>query len=465
MELHPFLEVDQRPTARWWYVLSTTGDSPSMRVGHSATFVPGQSAGENDRVIIVGGANPSQIFDEVWTLDLKTRTWDTLECPGFRGRYEHAAFRVDNHPGRLFIFGGATQAGCLNDVQSMDTSSGVWTDVEVSGTAPAPRTHRSAAVIGSKVYFFSGGHCGSEPVADRSVHCLDTESWMWTAITPKGNAPKARHGHLMLAAASSTVEGDCGGGERIHNGCSSDVVKQGSHKEKGTATPTDLNRPNISNRIYLHGGMSGSTFFDDLHVLDVGQGAWSLVRKKRTSPVSRAAHDGLIHQGQLVIFGGMNQEGALDDAHKFNPEGNSWSKLQFEGPAPPNRLDFAMCSIKLSVPVMSEASALDAESELTGTSASTKETLERELKPGSASSRGSFSDSASGDEAVFPLETVESGQSPAQQAHFNHGADTTQAAEEAPSGMTEDMHLIFIHGGMDTEGEIFDDTLVLALSS
>ena len=317
MELHPFLEADQRPTPRWWYVLSTTGDSPSMRVGHSATFVPGQNPGESDRVFIVGGANPSQIFNEVWTLDLKTRTWDTLECPGFRGRYEHAAFRVDNHPGKLFIFGGATQEGCLNDIQSMDISNGVWTDVEVSGTGPAPRTHRSAAVIGSKVYFFSGGHCGSEPVADRSLHCLDTECWTWTALTPKGNVPKARHGHLLVAAVPSSVEsGDCNQ-ERTQNGCSSNGVRSG----KGNETSADRSRNNNpaahNARIYMHGGMSGSTFFDDLHVFDVDRCSWNLVRKKRTSPPSRAAHEGLFHQNQLLIFGGMNQEGALDDAYRF----------------------------------------------------------------------------------------------------------------------------------------------------
>ncbi|RUS84867.1 hypothetical protein EGW08_007408, partial [Elysia chlorotica] len=427
MELHPFLEADQRPAPRWWYVLTTVGDSPSMRVGHSATFVPGQNSGESDRVILVGGANPSQIFNEVWVLDLKTRSWDTLECPGFRGRYEHAAFMVDNCPGKLFVFGGATQEGCLNDVQSMDTATGVWTDIEVSGICPAPRTHRSAAVVGSKVYFFSGGHCGSEPVADRAVHCLDTESWSWTALTPKGNAPKPRHGHLMVSAV-----------------------------------------PNNNNaRIYMHGGMSGSIFFDDLHVLDVDRCSWNLVRKKRTSPSSRAAHDGLIDQNQLLVFGGMNQEGALDDAYRFNPEGNSWTKLEFEGPAPPNRLDFAMCTIRLRVPTLSASLAAEGESELTGACANTKEILERELKPGSASSRSSFSDSDVGDEAVFPIEPADSAQAQGHQAkQRDHSGETTQpAGDDSELAATEDMRLIFIHGGMDTEGEIFDDTLVLAMPS
>ncbi|GFO48578.1 Rab9 effector protein with kelch motifs [Plakobranchus ocellatus] len=471
MELHPFLEGDQRPSPRWWYVLSTTGDSPSMRVGHSATFVPGESVGESGRVFIIGGANPSQVFDEVWTLDLTTRAWDTVECPGFRGRYEHAAFRVGNHSTKIFIFGGATQEGCLNDVQSMDVSTGTWVDVEVSGTPPAPRTHRSAAVVGSKVYFFSGGHCGSEPVADRSVHCLDTETWAWTALTPKGNAPKARHGHLMVAATAAQPCQTASNAERTCKPSSDDRVRPSTKKDSRNGVSAEGSGSGSSSaRIYVHGGMSGATFFDDLHVLDVERCTWSLVRKKRTSPSPRAAHDGLIHNNQLVIFGGMSQEKALDDAHQFNPEGNSWTKLEFDGPAPPNRLDFAMCAIQLSVPAMSAASMSDAQLELTGASSSTKEVLERELKPGSASSRDSFSDSASVDEALFTLDKGDTTQEQGQKANHNHSAillsrEATHPTEEEQEASYENIDLLFIHGGMDTEGEIFDDTLVLALTS
>ena len=61
MELHPFLESDIRPAPKWWYVMSGAGESPTMRVGHSATFVPGLHDGEHGKVLIVGGANPSQV--------------------------------------------------------------------------------------------------------------------------------------------------------------------------------------------------------------------------------------------------------------------------------------------------------------------------------------------------------------------------------------------------------------------
>lgn len=273
MELHPVLEKDVCPSPKWWYVLSLSGEGPSMRVGHSATFIPACHADEHDRVFIIGGANPEQVFSEVYVLDLQIRSWDTLEAPGFRGRYEHAAFCVGNHPGKIFVFGGATQSGSLNDVQSLDISSGMWSNVDTSGNPPTPRTHRSSVVIGPKVYFYSGGHSGPDPVGDRRVHCLDTSTMTWTSLAPSGNSPKPRHGHLMVPANGS---------------------------------------------IYLHGGMAGSTFYDDLFILDLDRSSWTNVKKKKTSPPPRAAHDGVLHNKEIYLFGGMNRAGALDDGFKLN---------------------------------------------------------------------------------------------------------------------------------------------------
>ncbi|KAH9496466.1 hypothetical protein Btru_010935 [Bulinus truncatus] len=415
MELHPFLDINVRPAPYWWYILPLTGDAPSMRVGHSSTLIPALHANENDRVFIIGGANPSQIFSEVYVLDLKSKSWDTLECPGFKGRYEHAAFHVDSIPGQLFVFGGATQSGSLNDIQKLDLATGIWSDVEVKGTPPSPRTHRSSVVIGSKVYFYSGGHSGPDPVGDRRVHCLDTSTMIWSSLAPQGDSPKPRHGHVMVA---------------------------------------------VKNRIYLHGGMAGSTFYDDLFVLDLDRNLWSTVKKNKTFPPARAAHDAVLFNSEIILFGGMNKAGALDDAYKLNTENNRWTKIEFESPAPPNRLDFAMCAIKLRVPVQSCQSEADTPAELSKTSVQAKQILERELKPGSASSRDSVSDNSSADEPLYALD-----------ADTAHG--TQPGARQNPSGVgdstntskdTEEITLILINGGMDTEGEIFDDTLVLCLS-
>ena len=74
-------------------------------------------------------------------------------------------------------------------------------------------------------------------------------------------------------------------------------------------------------------------------------------------------------------------------------ETNTWSRLEFEVPAPANRLDFALCAVSLSVPLTQGGGG---DGDIGDTSAKVSEVMERELKPGSASSRESVSEGSSG---------------------------------------------------------------------
>ena len=279
MELHPFLELDTRPNPGWWYVMTSTGDFPSMRVGHTSVYVPGQTDDDVGKVYVIGGANPSGPFCETFVLDLKTRSWDTLDSPGLRPRYEHAAFVPASQPGKIYVFGGANQAGNMNDIQVLDTATQTWSTLAPSGTPPGPRTHHTTASAGDKLIIYSGGHTGADPVGDRQVHCYDASSNAWSTLTVRGDSPKPRHGHAMAA---------------------------------------------VGHKVFLHGGMAGSTFYDDLHVLDLDKNTWVSVKKKRTFPCARAAHGMMANGTDIYVFGGMNREGALDDLHKLDT--SKWSR-------------------------------------------------------------------------------------------------------------------------------------------
>ena len=68
----------------------------------------------------------------------------------------------------------------------------------------------------------------------------------------------------------------------------------------------------------------------------------------------------------------------------------TWSRVELQGPPPACRLDLAVCVVELRVP---RHGLLDQGSgDLSSTSGHAKEVLERELKPGSASSRDSWTD-------------------------------------------------------------------------
>ena len=270
MELHPFLETDTRPNPGWWYVVPAVGECPSMRVGHTATYVPGTKPGESGKIFVIGGANPSGPFCETFVLDLGTRAWDTVDSPGLRPRYEHAAFVPASKPGKIYVFGGANQAGNVNDIQVLDTAGLTWSTLSPRGTPPSPRTHHTTCVVGDRLVVYSGGQAGADPVGDRHVHVFDAAQEAWTGLAPRGDSPKPRHGHAMAAVGS---------------------------------------------KVFLHGGMAGTTFYDDLHVLDVERRAWTPAKRRRGAPSARAAHAMLAFGHRLFVFGGMNRDGALDDLH------------------------------------------------------------------------------------------------------------------------------------------------------
>lgn len=274
MELHPILETETIPNSSLWYVLSGLGECPSMRVGQSCSYVPGKHETDNGHLYIIGGANPSGPFCDTYVLDLNTFRWDFIDSPGFRARYEHAAFTPASQPSKIYIFGGADQTGNMNDIQVLDTNTNSWSSVAVSGNPPTERTyHSSAVVIGDKFFVYGGGHCGSDPVTDRQVHTFDTKTHTWETLNVKGDSPKPRHGHVVVA---------------------------------------------MDNKVFVHGGMSGPNFYNDLHMLNLDKLTWSDVKRKKVFPSARAGHSGVAIGTIMYIFGGMNRDGALDETWRFD---------------------------------------------------------------------------------------------------------------------------------------------------
>lgn len=409
MELHPILERDTVPNTGLWYVLSALGDSPSIRVGHTCTHVKGLSDGDNGKLYVIGGANPSGAFCDTFVLDLNTMMWDIVDYPGFRARYEHAAFVPQSEPEKIYVFGGADPTGNMNDIQVLDTATNSWSTPNISGTPPTPRTYHTTAVVGDKFIVYSGGHSGPDPVGDRQVHCFDVKTSSWSILPIKGDSPKPRHGHVMVA---------------------------------------------VGNRLFIHGGMAGSAFYDDFHLMDLDKMSWSNIRRKKVTPSARAAHSGVAVGKDIYIFGGMSREGALDDLYKCDTSSMLWTKVELQGPPPACRLDFGMCQVSL----FRSLTRVTDDQDLVTQVQQTKEILDRELKPGSASSRDSRQDTGSESSSVTyeipqPNTDDEDEETPR--------AEGATASLNTPMSDGKEMRFLLVHGGMDTEGEIFDDALVL----
>jgi len=272
MELHPYLEPCTLPSPKMWYVLATSGEHPAVRVGHASIHIAGDGR-SNGHLYVTGGANPSGTFSDTFCLNLDSFAWQKYPAAGFAGRYEHTVFRGQSDPAKFYVFGGADCDGNQNDIQEFDITTKTWSTLEVTGQAPSPRTFHNGACIGGKLIVYGGGERGAEPVSDKNTYAFDIAERSWSALKLRGDAPKPRHGHLMVAVGS---------------------------------------------RLFLHGGMSCSSFFDDLHVLDLDRNSWSSAKVKSVKPARRAAHGGFVSGTDIFVFGGMNSTGALNDIFTLN---------------------------------------------------------------------------------------------------------------------------------------------------
>lgn len=367
MKQLPVLEPGDKPRKATWYTLTLPGDKPCPRVGHSCSYLPPVGDAKRGKVFIVGGANPNQSFSDVYTMDLGTQQWDTATREGLLPRYEHASFIPSCTPHSIWVFGGADQSGNRNCLQVLNPETRTWTTPAVSSPPPSPRTfHTSSAAIGNQLYVFGGGERGAQPVQDVTLHVFDASTLTWSQPETHGSPPSPRHGHVMVAAGT---------------------------------------------KLFIHGGLAGDKFFDDLHCIDTSNMKWQTLSPTGAVPSGCAAHAAVAVGKHVYVFGGMTPTGALNTMYKYHTEKQHWTALQFDTFLPPGRLDHSMCVIPW--PVMSTSENEDSDSLILSCEAEKGDTDDKQVTRGGGS----------------PEES---------QTHTL---------------------LCFVFGGMNTEGEIYDDCI------
>nr|XP_019584123.1 PREDICTED: rab9 effector protein with kelch motifs isoform X3 [Rhinolophus sinicus]XP_019584124.1 PREDICTED: rab9 effector protein with kelch motifs isoform X3 [Rhinolophus sinicus]XP_019584125.1 PREDICTED: rab9 effector protein with kelch motifs isoform X3 [Rhinolophus sinicus]XP_019584126.1 PREDICTED: rab9 effector protein with kelch motifs isoform X3 [Rhinolophus sinicus]XP_019584127.1 PREDICTED: rab9 effector protein with kelch motifs isoform X3 [Rhinolophus sinicus] len=380
MKQLPVLEPGDKPRKATWsvrkdsdrekhrYALTPGGDSPCARVGHSCLYLPPAGDAKRGKVFIVGGADPNRSFSDVHTMDLGTHQWDSATSEGLLPRYEHASFIPSCIPHSIWVFGGADPSGNRNCLQVLNPETRTWTTPEVTTPPPSPRTfHTSSAAIGNQLYVFGGGERGAQPVQDVKLHVFDANTLTWSQPETLGKPPSPRHGHVMVAAGT---------------------------------------------KLFIHGGLAGDKFYDDLHCIDISDMKWQELSPTGTTPTGCAAHSAVAVGKHLYIFGGMTPTGALDTMYQYHIEKQHWTLLKFDSFLPAGRLDHSMCIIPWPVMYTSEKEDSNSAS------------VNCDAEKGDSTDTG-----------------------------------VTQACDSQERSQTDSL-LCFVFGGMNTEGEIYNDCIV-----
>lgn len=201
---------------------------------------------------------------------------------------------------------------------------------------------------------------------DVKLHVFDANTLTWSQPETLGKPPSPRHGHVMVAAGT---------------------------------------------KLFIHGGLAGDKFYDDLHCIDISDMKWQQLSPTGAAPIGCAAHSAVTMGKHVYVFGGMTPTGALDTMYQYHTEKQHWTLLKFDTFLPPGRLDHSMCIIPWPVMSASEKN-------------SNSTTVNCDAEKGDSTDKG-----------------------------------VTQGGDSQEENQTDRL-LCFVFGGMNTEGEIYDDCIV-----
>lgn len=130
---------------------------PEARWGHSAVSWRGN-------LLLFGGSNTQSCFNDTWLLEVSAdgdnlvATWQKLKLQNYSAPPTRAGQTVSLVGDRLYVFGGCHISDVFNDLWMLDLSEPTprWRELHPAGIPPAPRVGHAAVVLGDRI-IFSGG--------------------------------------------------------------------------------------------------------------------------------------------------------------------------------------------------------------------------------------------------------------------------------------------------------------------
>ncbi|KAF4462816.1 Tip elongation aberrant 1 [Fusarium albosuccineum] len=128
---------------------------PKARGYHTANMV-------GSKLIIFGGSDGGECFDDVWVYDVETQVWRAVPIPVAFRRLSHTATIVGSY---LFVIGGHDGNEYSNDVLLLNLVTMTWDKRRVYGKAPSGRGYHGTVLYDSRLIVI-GGFDGSEVFGD-----------------------------------------------------------------------------------------------------------------------------------------------------------------------------------------------------------------------------------------------------------------------------------------------------------
>ncbi|XP_010289682.1 PREDICTED: kelch domain-containing protein 1-like, partial [Phaethon lepturus] len=183
---------------------------------------------------------------------------------------------------RVYIFGGIREDKDYSGIYILDTVTWKWLLVTAKGRMPV-LTYHSATIYRKELFVFGGTFPKKASLAvgpcSNVLYVFNPEHEIWYQPISEGEKPLPRLGH------SATL---------------------------------------LKNKLLIFGGRRNSLYLSDMHILDLGFMEYTPVPLLAGQPSTRCFHAALaVSDQKVLISGGCNAKGALQDAFVFHLAGHT----------------------------------------------------------------------------------------------------------------------------------------------
>ncbi|XP_055572615.1 uncharacterized protein LOC114015717 [Falco cherrug] len=259
--------------------------------GPSPRWCHAMCLSDQGTAVLIGGEGVDQqsCKDALWKLEIDSDFWLPV---GFQLQnamplclHGHTA-TYDPDTKRIYVFGGIREDKDYSRIYILDTVTWKWLLVAAKGRMPVLAYH-SATIYRKELFVFGGTFPkkASLPagLCSNVLYVFNPEHEIWYQPISEGEKPLPRFGH------SATL---------------------------------------LKNKLLIFGGRKTSFYLSDMHILDLGFMEYTPVPLLAGQPSARCFHAALaVSDQKVLISGGCNAKGALQDAFVFHLDTLSWSTV------------------------------------------------------------------------------------------------------------------------------------------
>jgi N-acetylneuraminic acid mutarotase len=293
-------------------------DRPAARDGHAMVY---DSAWSN--IVLFGGWNSGTCFNDTWTYNVTANTWKEMHPPlAPEPRVNHAMV-YDEMRHETILFSGLYGSDRWQDTWTYNQTTDTWTDKAPAAMPPPRAFHAMAYDRKNGVAILFGGTGQNNVLSDTWAY--DPGANKWTEMKP-AQSPTARDSHAMAYDPDGgriVLFGGNGFGGIIFSDTWGYDFNKNAWSNLNIARSGAYGAPMVydgrNSRIIMFGGTYQTAFeasyYNKSWACDFTASKWSVIDTP-TAPQARAFHSMACDEahGRIVMFGGWNGTGFLDDA-------------------------------------------------------------------------------------------------------------------------------------------------------